>query len=156
MNTVQISNILLCDKHVAPIFGGTLALDELPDNISSFPVCYCVNTATSNCYGEHWIGIYLEKMGVVELFCSFGSTPELLSTSKHIREFLMKYGQTNIDYNSICLQNIYSSYCGFYVIFYLKIKCRGFTLSDFVNCFTKYGESNDNIVDLISKKYISH
>ena len=154
MNTTQITNILSSDKFVAPVFGGTLALDELPTNIYDFPVCYCVNTATSNDDGEHWIGFYLKKMGHVEIFCSFGSSPELLSTSKFIRRFLMIFGQQRIVYNKKYLQNLASSYCGFYVIFYLKLKCRKFSLYDFVNCFTRNGESNDNIISFLIDKYI--
>lgn len=149
MDTLSINKVVLGDAHAKKYYGGTLASDRLPTEIKNFPVCFIVNTSPHYHSGEHWISLYLEKHGSIEVFCSFGSGPFILSISPHIRTFLKKFGYSCITYNDNILQNIASSYCGLYAITYLKIKCRKYSFENFISCFSDNTLENDAIIESI-------
>jgi hypothetical protein len=51
--------------------------------------------------------------------------------------------------NNVRLQAVNSEVCGLYVILYIKLVCRGYTLADMLSCFTAYDDVNDAIVSAI-------
>lgn len=147
MNTYEIDSILFRDAEVAKCYGGTLACNQLPLKIKKFPICFVVNTSSGE--GEHWISFYLLKKGYVEIFCSFGTSPKILSTIPPIYQFLINFGYRKITYNKFCLQYILSSYCGLYAILYLKVICRKHSMRRLISCFSKNPETNDQIIEYI-------
>lgn len=147
MNTSEITRCLLTDDFVALVYGGTLAADELPTTIDHYPVCFCVNTAPKANAGEHWIALYLQKRGCVEVFCSFGSTPAMHAISTNFKRFYERFGFRKLTWNTHCLQNVLSSLCGMYAVLYLQIKCRGYSIADLTSCFTSDPKLNDEILE---------
>ena len=151
MNTNEITRLLLNDDFVAPVYGGTLASDELPTRIVNYPICFCVNTAPKANPGEHWIALYLQQRGYVEVFCSFGSSPAMHVTLTNLRKFHKTFGFQKLTYNNHCLQTVLSSLCGMYAILYLQIKCRGYSIAELTFCFTSDAMLNDKIVEKLYK-----
>ena len=147
MNTLDINTFLLNDAFSKNIFAGTYAIDKLPkSSINKKKWCCCANLSPSNESGSHWIAIFLDKDDG-EFFCSFGTNPFTFN-NYYLNNFLY---YNNVErYNSKCLQNYFSSYCGFYVIAYILVRSRGYTLDNFLDCF----ESNKNILnDEIIRKF---
>ena len=149
MNTLSIDEAISLDECVVKYYGGTLPSDLLPSEIKSFPICFIVNTAPRDDCGEHWVSLFLYKAGDLEIFCSFGSGPFVLSISPHIKLFLEKFGFNKIVYNANAIQNVSSSYCGLYAIIYLKIRCRNYSFNDFLSCFVKSTVLNDAMIESI-------
>lgn len=151
MNSLEISNILTSDKFVSPIYGGTLASDELPSAIEQYPCCFCVNTAPKHDIGEHWIALFLPRKDCLEVFCSMGTGPKIHAISRHFKLFYKRFGSKRISSNKRCLQDILSSCCGLYTIAYLQTKCRGYPLKTFISCFSLNSKLNDEILRKVYK-----
>ncbi len=155
MNTDQLNHILNNDSASANNFYGTVACDRLPSSIVEFPIGICVNTAPSSDPGEHWIGLYLEQHGQLEIFCSFGSAPLVVSTCDWMKRFLANLEIKHVKWNQLALQPLTSSTCGLYVIFYILTRSRGHSLDDFIACFTNDATLNDETILLVWEKYKS-
>lgn len=117
-------------------FQGVYSIDNLP-TIPRLLVC---NTDPSYMPGRHWIAIYVSTTGYGEYFDSFGLPPN------PIFEHYMNVHCRNWTFNTRCLQNLTSSFCGFYCCFYCILRCRGFNLARIVRVFTRDTTFNDFIV----------
>ena len=141
MDTLAINHTLMGDTYARNIFGGTWALDEIEKKwkrCQQVPVCFVVNSAPSWHPGTHWTAVYLDN-GSMEHFCSFGiDAPEKLAD-------LMG---CHYQRNTRRLQTTTSDLCGEYCILYLLCRCRGYSLQDFVKCFSRDTSVNDKIVNI--------
>lgn len=104
------------------------------------------NLSTSNEKGSHFIAIYKNKNKII-YFDSFGKK----SSNKHINLFL-KSSQCKITYNSTCIQDIESYFCGIFCLAFL-ICCqkRNSTLNSFLKMFNK---NNLIMNDAIVTRYV--
>ena len=108
----EIENILYSNVKTAHIFQGVYPIDKLPKNINTYPQAYVFNTDVSTGHGEHWVSLYREsKNTMFEYFDSFGLYPLDLNIYKFIKN---KYFLAS----SKILQNLFSSACGQYCIFF--------------------------------------
>ncbi len=144
MNTSEINNEL---RHIK-CFIGTFARDRLP-SLTSLPVGLIVNTDKASDSGQHWIAIYIDKNGRGEYFDSFGFP------SLHIDIINFLSLNTNRwQYSCHMLQHASAKTCGNYCIFYIKLRCNGFSQCQFIQLFTNITLINDKIVKSLFNKFL--
>lgn len=138
MDTLQLNRACAADSYIAPMFGGTLPVNDLPTVESLVdPSCFVLNSSPCWQPGTHWTALYIDPTnGLMEHFCSLGRDPP---TSLLNNTLLLTYSQQ-------CVQDRFSDLCGEYCILYLKCRCRGYSLSEFLSCFSDNTCVNDRIV----------
>ena len=145
MDTREIDKVLNEDHFTRHLYGGTCALVKI-SHTKDKAVCYIINTAPSWHPGTHWIAIF-KLASKNEYFCSYGSSPQ--------PELLPLLGKTYLS-NSWTLQDFRSDLCGQYCILFLLCRCRGYSLSNFLHCFSSNSILNDKLVADVFQKYISN
>ena len=147
MDTLQLNRVLRRDRGVKKFYGGTLARDQLPRKRPRKTVCWVLNLSPSTHPGTHWVAVYVTRTGV-EYFCSYGLDPP-----DDVRVLLKRWGKSKTGNRSgyrtnsgILLQTLTSDLCGEYCVLYLKCKCRGHSLREFLQNFTTDTGLNDEIV----------
>lgn len=133
MNTYEIEKTVERDKCLSRYFLGVFASDMLPQ-ISEKPACFIANTDPSGAPGEHWVAMFFDKN--VEYFDSYGLQP--------IDAFNI-YKPNWI--NQYCLQELDSTVCGEYCIYFLQYRVRGFAPDVIIDKLLKRNDS-DKIVKL--------
>ena len=140
MNAVQIVNILSLDSNILKKFSGVFAADTLPSNISHLPKFLIVNSDVQSGPGQHWLALYIPPQGPPEFFDSLGLSPKQYLAS--FEQFLINHGPQYI-YSDKRLQNYGSNTCGLYVLYYVILRCRGFTMHDIINNLSSNLAQND-------------
>lgn len=125
MNNYQIHHYLASDPWASQFFGGVYPIDKVPMN---FEWAYVVNTSPSTLQIGHWVAMCGD-----EFFCSFGTDPRF-------------YGLPGMPHNTRQLQSFNSDVCGLYVIMYIQLRSRGYSMNDIVCTFTSNPNINDRIV----------
>jgi len=93
-------------------FAGIYArLDPLP--IYSPPLCFILNTDTTNLPGQHWVCVYIHSNGICEYFDSFGGDP-----NPWLGEWINTHC-TVCYYSRHVFQSINSTTCGLFCLYYL-------------------------------------
>ena len=124
--------------------------DTLPQYISFFPCAYIVNTDPSNLPGEHWIVFWLEDAVTSEYFDSFENLPETYSSS--FAGFLERNTET-CTYNNIQFQKRDRTTCGYYVLFYLLMKCERKSILDICNILDSLKSPDDFVYSYILNRF---
>ena len=126
MNRKQLHWILSNDKVTSRNFKGEYALDEIKHTQQiSFPSAYVFNLDPSYKPGVHWVAVYIDRIdrkGRPEYFDSFGCPPP-----REIKDFLCTYAES-WNYNDVPVQELYSTTCGQFAVFYIYQRCSGLTL----------------------------
>lgn len=137
MNTEQLAWYMLQDPFIRRYYGGVLAIDELPIVVKK-PTVFIVNTDPIALPGTHWVVLFMDT--ICEHFDSAGFTPrdgfDIYLTAKGPRYI----------YNDTRLQNINSSTCGLFCLFYCYFRCRGYSFADILNMFSSNLQLNEIIV----------
>lgn len=124
-------------------FAGVYSIDKLPFWLVYKPCGFVVNLDPSWKPGSHWVAIFMQEIGPVIYFDSFGlSPPQLIIT--FIERNCKKYGY---QYNRNVYQGNLSIKCGHFCIFFLEscfnnmnfslLKCRTNTNEKILNGFYK-------------------
>ena len=115
------------DKVTSRNFKGVYALDEIKHiKQISFPSAYIFNLDRSYKPGVHWVAVYIDRKGLPEYFDSFGRPPP-----REIKDFLCTYAES-WNYNHVPVQELYSTTCGQFVVFYIYQRCSGLTLESII------------------------
>jgi hypothetical protein len=123
-----------------PCFIKTYALNQIPKRkISKRPIGIIVNLDPIWQEGSHWIGIFVDEKNNGNYFDSFGFP----ITKQEILNFFKVNNVKNILYNKYMLQHVTSSTCGPYCILFLKMRCNGFSLNEFLKLFSTDLRKND-------------
>ena len=121
MNSSQLRWILSNDKVTSRTFKGVYALDEIVHiKQKSFPSAYVFNLDPSYKPGVHWVAVHIDRNGHTEYFDSSGCSPP-----QEIKDFLYTCAES-WNYNHV--QELYSTTCGQFVVFYIYQRCSGLTL----------------------------
>ena len=145
LNTNEIYKILFKDEFAKKDFKKVVPFDCLP-NHPDYPSSFVVNTDPRGQKGEHWLALYYDEKGVCTFFDSFGNNPNYFGLDKYIQRTSTKY-----EYNNMQIQSLFSNTCGYYCIYFILLKSRGYNLIDIQNLFSK---TNFNMNDyLITKIY---
>ena len=102
----------------------------LPATVHTFSSAFICNTDPSALHGKHWIVFWLQDSVSSECYDSFGYIPQLYNT--HFDNFL-RMNMSMCIYNNNPFQNKVSSVCGYYVLYYLLMKCNLVNLYDIVD-----------------------
>jgi len=141
MNSNDIIRIIMSNKRASRMFKGVYPRDKLPTKIDKRSRrVYIINTDSSDKKGEHWVAVNFNPNGIAEYFDSFGFSP----THSEIKEFITNNSRSWV-YNRRLLQNLISSYCGFYVVYFVFMKSRGASLHQLLGVFDAHNlQANDN------------
>ena len=132
MNSSQLRWILSNDKVTRRNFKGVYALDEISHiQHKSFPSAYVFNLDPSHKPGLHWVAVYIDRKRLPEYFDSFGRPPP-----REIKDFLDTYAES-WNYNHVPVQELYSTTCGQFVVFYIYQRCSGLTLESILRKYFK-------------------
>lgn len=116
---VQLADYLKYKKTIAP-FQGVHCSSGLPDLPKDKPFCMIVNYDPCSKQGSHWCALAY-KHGKCYWFDSYGLKPDasdkLLSDKTDFKGYLNKYS-SEILYNHIDLQDIKTSVCGLYSVYF--------------------------------------
>lgn len=109
------------------------------------PLFGILNNQNSELPGQHWLAIVWQpKSKVLEVFDSFGFSPE------YYEGFVAKYvlkNQLKIRYNTLQYQNPDSVMCGYYALYFLKLRSTGLSYDQILKKFNPNKlKQNDLIV----------
>ena len=140
MNTQQIQCAIDCDPIMKQKVIGVFARDEIP-RTANFPFGIVMNTDPKTSEGTHWLALYYQSKNTIELFDSYGHSPEY-------------FGLKASAYNNKRLQSKTSDVCGQYCLYYLLNKCRGVSMNSIVKPFSdNYAENDSFVNDFVSKAF---
>ena len=115
MDTVELLEICKSDIAIEKLFLGVFPSNKLPrENLR--PCSFIANTKPSTHEGEHWIGIFINKEGLGDYFCSYGQPP-LLLFAKYMDKRCEDW-----NYSTKQLQQPLSQTCGQYALFFLHAR----------------------------------
>ena len=143
MDSVQLAGILRQNIHTRRIFRGVCARDQLRKVCvpRGRPSAYIVNTHPIRLPGLHWVCCYFTGQGNSFYFDSFGLPP----THHQVTQFLRRHSK-KVVYNQRLLQDITSSVCGLYVMYFIYQMSRGMSMQRMLQPFSINTLRNDRIV----------
>ena len=144
LTTLDILKEINKDSYARRYFVGVFPRNRLPA-INTYPASLILNTDPSGRPGEHWVAIYFNKEKEAEFFDSFGFSAEQYNFDKYIKRFSINY-----TYNTFQIQNIDSYFCGYYCLYFIMLKSRGFSMKQINGLFSKTNfKINDYLVSHI-------
>ena len=109
--------------------------------IVSCPSSFVINLDPNFKPGSHWVAVYFDRNGVGEYFDSFSHHPPY-----EVEYFLCLHAK-GWQYNHMQVQEIYTTTCGHFVVFYIYQKSRGLTL-EVILCkyFSTHNKLRNNLL----------
>ena len=144
----EITRIASLHMHTRPYFGGCLAADCLPLQISHYPIFFICNSDRWFQHGSHWLLIMLRsKDHAVEFFDSLGHEPSYYN--KSIEDFLLSNSSGGGYTISNCrVQAKNSSSCGAYCLMVADYFSQGYALNEILSLFDKQDLlANEKVVE---------
>lgn len=108
------------------------------------------NTDIAQGPGEHWVAVFLTgPTDPVSYFDSYGLPPILPAYQR----FMM---DRQCLYNPVTFQGLLSTVCGYYCLYVISLKCRGWGWEDILGSFpsTEMGCSDFYIRALVTRAFI--
>ena len=126
MNGDQIEKILAQSLACTRThFLGVFARDQLPTP-SQYPACFVANTDPISLPGTHWVAFFYVSPTHLEFFDSYGEPP-------HFYNFSISNKITTLKSNSRPLQNLRTTVCGQFCIYYLFQRSRSMPMARIVS-----------------------
>lgn len=142
MNTREITSAM----RNCPGFLGVCARDKLKNiKLNRLPAAIIINTDRSDQPGKHWVAVYIDRIGNVEYFDSYGQSP--------LREVYSKFRARKIArVITTPIQAAGSVVCGQYCIFFCHMRLhRRLPISTITQLLRKY---NSFVTDNMINEYI--
>lgn len=140
MNSFQITKKIRNVPGTNQFFVGVYSSDNMPH--LDPPFCFIVNTQPSFKRGEHWCAFFVTKENI-EFFDSYGRT--VLNPSLPV-EFAEYTKKRECLCNNLFLEGIFSTTCGDFCIYYIVLRCLGYSYENILRSFSRNRIVNDNIV----------
>ena len=99
----------------------------------------------------HWFCIYSTRT-TFEIFDPLGFLQKSNCLSMNFMSFLKTHIKGKILYCNPKIQSDNSNYCGFYVIFFIRMREMGHSFVEILRKFSKNFQKNDSLVQLYVKK----
>ena len=131
LSTLDILKEIDKDFYAKRYFKGVFARDNIPV-IITYPCSLILNTDPSTRPGEHWLALFFNSKKEAEFFDSFGNDAQEFGLGKYIKRFSIKIVSNNVQ-----LQSFDSNACGYYCLYFILLKSRGFTLTEIISLFSK-------------------
>ena len=155
MDNFQLTDIIANDECLRKVTLGVFSRDTLPTRkILKFPCGLIVNSDKANQPGTHWLALYAHSPKKIAFFDSFGKNPFLYGVE--IDKFICNSfpeANGNYEWNTTQLQDMSSSMCGLFCLYFMYFSCRGESLRQIVNKFEypKNLKKNDLLLKLFAK-----
>ena len=146
MNSTEIEQALRSERLCRDEFVGVFSADNIPSK--EYPGAYIVNTDPSGQPGQHWVAFYCTEPGQLEAFDSFGQNPGDYSPT--IKDWM---SDDFIIVSSSILQSDDSTLCGNYCLYFILLRCHGFSYEDILSIFCSDSKLNDLYVCKFINKY---
>lgn len=143
----QINGILRKNTSTRKYYMGCYPSDKIP-NIKKYPSSIVVNMDNSNEPGSHWVALFVPHKEHAYYFDSFGLKP----SNKNIVDYLKRF--THITRQKFVIQSIASNVCGIYVVFFIYLCSRGYTMRK-INTMLSRIKNRDLFVVKYVNKYIN-
>ena len=121
----QIQAILSMDYSSKSNFRGVYAMDRLPVRQQG---AYVINTDDHDQPGAHWIAVFDDGYNV-EYMDSYGRPPLDLRCVQFLGPCY--------SYNTVTLQQLFSTACGFYCVYYLMQRSCGFSSQKIISMLSQ-------------------
>ena len=146
MDTRELDTILRANVDTCETFLGVYALDQLPSPSEvrqrSFLVCNC---CPIDLPGEHWIALFGNARREIEMFDSFGFSPNVYDG---VHQFLRNQQPVLITYNTQQLQSFESDACGPYCLYFAYYRARGVAMNTIIEKIVD-GMNRDDFIKFI-------
>lgn len=147
----QLNYLARQDPVLTSYFRGVFPSDQLPESANKRTSAYIVNTDPHDKPGRHWIAIWTDH-DVCEMMDSYALPLEYYE-SKPLQRWTRKWKR--VVSNGQALQSLSSKACGHYCLFYLLAKAKGYSMQDFLACFSdKDYVANDHKVGQMLTHFI--
>ena len=150
MNTEELLCVIkesLCLSFVAK---NVYSADTLPATLATFPSAFICNTDPSHLPGKHWIVFWFQDPFHSECFDSLGYLPQYYSAN--FEAFLRRHTSLCV-YNNVPIQSKNTDICGYYVIYYLLMKCSNMNLHDIVDRLKRCSFPDQYVVEYVSQAF---
>ena len=137
MQTDQISRLLSADRAICSY--AIDAKDCLPEIVDTNPIAIVCNTHDVDQPGEHWIAMYVDKIG--DYFDQYALEPQHIKFTNFMDERSSEWAP-----NDRTLQCPLSTVCGQYCVAFLLLRCRNVSMYVFTRLFTIDLMANDSRV----------
>lgn len=115
-------------------------VDLLPKKINTKRI-FVINSDVATGKGKHWVSIFFPSNSLPEFFDSLGKCP---STYSHfLLNFLIENSPKGFIYNYTRLQNLQTSTCGLYCIYFLEYRLNGIYFEDILKKFSRNLQNNE-------------
>lgn len=146
MRGFELKTLLWKDWKVRKSFVGIFPSNKLPKFIcSGVTSTFIFNIDPHYKPGSHWVALYISPFGDAIYFDSFG-LPPLIPSIKH---FIERNSRT-FRYNKFPLQSLFSTTCGLYCVYFIRIMSKGGSLQDVLSNFDPQRQSfNDRRIRVL-------
>ena len=124
MITLEINTLLKKHSHSRPVFKGVYARNRLP-RLLNVPSALVGNTDPDHPMGQHWIAIYIDANWRGEYYDQTGRPPHESAYVNFMNKHCLHW-----TYNTVRVQEEWSTVCGFHCIFYLIHRCAGHSMTN--------------------------
>ena len=134
------------NKTTSEYFLGVFAADQLPTRKIEQEVWPLVcNCCPINLPGEHWIALFGNARQEIEVFDSFGFSPNVYDG---VHQFLPDQHPKLITYNTQQLQSFESDACGHYGLYFSYYRAQGVPMSTIIEKIVD-GMNKDDFIKFI-------
>ena len=127
----QLNELLQRDWGVKRVFRGVFSSNSLPMYIElGRPHAFIINIDPNHKPGSHWVALYIDPFGTATYFDSFGFSPY----QSDIKDFIQRNSFKLIT-NPIIIQNLLSTTCGLYCVYFIREMVKGKRLIDIISHF---------------------
>ena len=149
MDTTQLIRVLKKYKFTKRTFCGVIPIDKLPIRKIKRPCSFIINTDPSSLPGQHWVTIFVPRIGKIEYFDSYGRPPD----DSKIMDFI-KINGGEWDFNDKRIQGVQTITCGKFCVLYIAYRSVGISKKYFLNLFTNNLDQNEMLINhLFNKLY---
>lgn len=143
MNTNEIEKVIQQNSCAPEVFAGVFARDRIPKRIK-YPCSMVWNTDPAHKPGEHWVAVHLDEDGIGEYFDSYGLEPPACF-KRYMQQNSVKW-----TWNTTQLQDVWTSACGYFCVFYIIYRSRGIPMSDIVKHLNNIEENDQYVMQFVS------
>ena len=130
LTTSQLNQLAYHHPTLAPMYGGTVPCDGLPDHPPrERDEGYIVNTDPSGEPGRHWLGLWVSG-NACELFDSFALDLDTYETTEPLKMWL-RHQFKYVTQNGQSVQSLHNQSCGGHALMFLVAKSQGQSMSEF-------------------------
>lgn len=147
MDSQQIHSILSRDPHTLAIYKGVFASNQIP--VLYEKSILIVNVDDSSSPGSHWLTFHIENKDKIQLFDSYGQSPEFYGGN------ILKYTSMFpiVEWNTVMLQSPTSNVCGAYCIYFAIKRSQGNSMQTIISYLQHCKKNDFRVYQFVKKRY---